>query len=202
MPGTFEFAEKVITLSDLQVAPYNITANTYGAPVALAGGQTLDVEFQADTDELRVYGVIGALLRVTTGAALTLSEGGIDFSARAILTGWANSTSGTTPNQVRSSRIKAGGANQLPYFGVIGTGSTDDGGLMVVGLRCCKLDAIPKMTLDGQENKFNVSESSGMAIPVAISNVLDMGTVKGYETASGYTAPTDGATFLSFFATS
>ena len=200
MPGTFQFAEVSYTLTDCIVAAYNKTANTYSTVDSLASGHMVDIEFESDNDTLAGYGVNTALLSVVKGANLTFGAGGMDMSVMAIVSGWSNTTSGTTPNQVRKTRLVAGGAG-LPYFGLIGVAATDDGGRAVVGLRCCKLDTWPKFTMDGKENKFNVSETSGKAIPVAISTILDVGSVKFYETTSDWTAPTDAAGFLAFFLT-
>lgn len=201
MPSNFEFAEVSYTLTDVIVAAYNKTAGTYSTVGSLASGHIVEVEFEADNDTLVGYGVNTALLSVIKGANLTFGAGGFDMSVMAIVSGWANSTSGTTPNQVRKTRLVAGGAG-LPYFGLIGVAATDDGGAAVIGLRCCKLDAWPKWTMDGRENKFNVSETGGKAIPVTVSSALDIGTIKTYETASDFTAPTDASTFLAFFAAS
>lgn len=198
MPGTFEFAEVSYTLTDCIVAAYNKTANTYGVPAALASGQIVEIEAEADNDELRGYGKKTAKLSVITGAKIKFGAGGIDSNVMAIVGGITNSTSGTTPNQVRVQKWGAGGAG-LPYWGLIGTAATDDGGLKIVGLQCCKLDTFPKFTLDGKENKFNVSETDGSAIPIDISSVSYLMVTRDVETASGWVAPLVGANFLNFF---
>ena len=71
--------------------------------------------------------------------------------------------------------------------------------LKIVGLQCCKLDTYPKFTLDGNENKFNLSETDGYAVPVDISSVSYLMVTKDVETASGWVAPLVGANFLNFF---
>lgn len=194
MPGTSEFAEIAYTLSDCIVASYNPTANTYGTPAALAHGQMVEVEPEADQDKLRSYGAYARGLSVMIGAKLKVKHGGIDFNVLAIWTGMSNYTSGLTPNQVRTSDVDAGGAG-MGRFGLIGVAETDDGGRIAVGLRNCLLDAFPKWTLDGESNKFFIGDMSGYAF--AVSGLLIR--AKTYETASGWTAPTTGADFLSFF---
>lgn len=198
MPGTSEFAEISYTLTDCIVAAYNKTANTYGVPAALANGQLVEIEPEADNDEMRGYGKKTALLSVVTSAKIKISAGGVDSNVIAILNGSTNATSGTTPNQVRTMKFPAGGAG-LPYFGLIGTAATDDGGLKIVGLQCCKMDTHVKYTVDGKENKFNVSETDGKAIPIDISSVSYLLVTKDVETASAWVAPLVGANFLNFF---
>ena len=194
MPGTSEFAEIAYTLTDCVVAAYNPTANTYGTPAALAHGQVVEVEPEADQDKLRSYGAYARGLSVLIGAKLKVKHGGIDFSVLAILTGMSNYTSGLTPNQVRTSDVDAGGQG-LPRFGLLGVAATDDGGNLVVGLRNCLLDMFPKWTLDGEANKFFIGDTSGYAF--AVSGMLIR--AKAHETASLWTAPTTGADFLAFF---
>lgn len=198
MPGSTEFAEISYTLTDCIVAAYNKTANTYGVPAALANGQIVEIEAEADNDQLRGYGKKTALLSVAVGAKIKVGAGGVDSNVVAIWSGSTNATSGTTPNQVRTMKFPAGGAG-LPYWGIIGTAATDDGGLKIIGLQCCKLDTHPKYTLDGKENKFNVSETDGYAIPIDISSVSYLMVVKDVETASAWVAPLVGANFLNFF---
>ena len=127
MPGTHSFGEVSYTLTDLLVARYDFTAGTYGTPVALADGQMLKIEHEADNDQLRGYGQKTRLLTVTVGAKITLGQGGVDMAAMVIIAGVSTATSGTAPNRVRSVDFPAGGAG-LPYWGVIGVAATDDGG--------------------------------------------------------------------------
>lgn len=189
-----EFAEISYTLTGLVIASYNKTTDVYGTPATLENGQMAEVEPEADNDQLRGYGVKVALLSVMVGAKVMLGAGGADFSVLAILSGSSNYTSGLTPNQVRTTDIVFGGGG-LPYFGMLGKSPTDDGGLMVLGLRCVKLDAFPKWTLDGQANKFNLSENGGYAIPINQRCVR----IKTYETASLWTDPANGTDFKNFF---
>ena len=198
MPGVFEFGEVNYTLSDLIVAAYNKTANTYGTPATMASGQTLEVDSEHDTDKLQGYGVTTGLLSVARGAKLKFGGGGVDTDVMALISGISNYTSGLTPNQMRRSRFPAGGAG-LPYFGCIGVGPTDDGGILAVGLQACKLDKFPPFKFDGKTNKFNMWECDGYAMPILISGSYFLHCARYYETASQWVAPTTGANFLAFF---
>jgi hypothetical protein len=198
MPGTSEFAEVSYTLSDLVVAAYDITANTYGTPISAAIGQSLEVDAEHDTDKLQGYGVTMRLLSVPRGAKIKLGMGGVDFDFLAAVAGISNYLSNLSPNQQGRSRFPAGGSG-LPYFGAIGVSATDDGGLAAIGLQACKLDKYPTWTADGKTNKFNMSEVNGYAVPVAIGGSLYLHTVRRYQQASLWTPPTTGAEFLAFF---
>lgn len=198
MPGTHEFAEVSFTLSDLIVMKYNITTGGFiGAPVSLADGQLLEIDPEADTDKQRGYGAIKRTLSVTIGAKIKLAAGGVDIDAAAIIYGLLTQSSGADPNQVRTADVGAGGSG-LPYWSVIGVSPTDDGGVAVVGLKANKLDKVPKWTLDGKANKFNMSEADGYSIPVD-TNVNRFFRVKFYQTASDWSAPTNGTQFSAFF---
>lgn len=198
MPGVPEFAEISYVLTDCIVAAYNKPANTYSTPEALANGQKVVIEPEADNDKLRGYGAYTAGLSVVTGAKVTVGYGGVDINVMSIMAGMSDTSSGTAPNRVRVNRWAAGGSG-LPYFGLIGTAATDDGGLLVVGCQAVKLNTFPTYTLDGSENKFNVNETDGYAFPVAISGTSYVMVTRLIETASTWVAPTTGATFLSFF---
>lgn len=196
MPGTHSFGEISYTLTDLLVARYDFTAGTYGTPVALADGQMMAVEPEADTDQLRGYGQKTRVLSVPVGAKITLGQGGVDIAALVVIAGVSTQTSGTTPNRVRTVDMTAGGSG-LPYFGVIGVVATDDGGYAVIGLQAVKLDTFPKFTISGTENKFNLSETAGYAVPVSSK----LQRIKFFESAAGWTAPASGANFAAFFST-
>lgn len=190
-----QFAEVSYTLTDLIVAAYNINDGSYGTPARFADGQLLVSEPEADTDKLRGYGQYTRGLTVPIGARTQLKGGGVDFDVLAIIAAANIESSGSAPNRVRTVRFPVGGSG-LPYFGVIGVSATDDGGVAVIGLEAVKLDTVPKYTMDGEANKFNIFETAGYAFPQT-AGVLE--TLKTYETASDWTRPVDGAAFKAFF---
>lgn len=199
MPGTFQFAELNYNISDVYINAYNITANTYSATVDnLASPGDIMFDPDHDTDKLLGAGVTTRMISVQKGAKLTWSGGGLDRSVLATITGNTFSTSGLTPNQITTSKSTAGGAG-MPYFGVICTGPTDDGGLLACGVQCVKLDKEPSVKFTGTESKYNTWECEGYAIPIVISSAYKLLVRKFYETAADFTAPTNAATFLSFF---
>ena len=194
MPGTKQFAYVSYTLTDCLVARYDIVANTYSNPQYLYSGQTVVVEPEADNDELRGYGVKTALLSVITGGKISVGAGGIDFNALQEMCGSSNATSGSAPSQFRHTTFSAGGGG-LPYFGLIGLAATDDGGYDMIGVPCAKLDTFPKISADGKENKFNMSETSGKFIPISGTAFY----IKGFQASSGWVAPITGTQFKALF---
>lgn len=191
-----EFGEIILGLRGLLVCKFNINAGSFEGGVAnLDSDQMLTVESEGDTDELRDSGKIARLLAVMTKANITITQGGIDFSALAVLTGASTETSGSTPNRRRRMKLKAG--NNLPYFGIIGEAYTDDGGVVPVGLKVCKLNKYPTITMDGTENKFQISEMEGTAICAPDDD--DLIYIETQETLANWTRPTDATEFGAFF---
>lgn len=198
MPGTFEFGEKIYTLTDIFASRYDITGNTYNVVQTCAAAQQIKVEAEADNDKLSGSGAYLALLSVIRGAKVNFGQGAIDRSVFTEITGASNATSNSAPSQIARMRLQAGGSG-LPYFGIIGTGPTDDGGLFAVGLQCVKLDTFPAFTLDGKTNKFNMAETGGYAVAVLVSGSNDLIHTKVYQLASSFVAPASAANFLAFF---
>lgn len=191
-----EFGEVFYSLVEVIIADYN--SGSYDTPQSLDKDQKVDVEFTADNDELRDSGAIVDFLSVVTSGTFNVGMGGVDHSVLAIMTGTSTSTSGTTPNQVRTHDFKGGAANALPYFGLIGVGIDTTGGYVAVGCPKVKLDTFPNFSLDGTANAFVISETGGkIAADSTLSNMIVR--VRSYETLTDYTTPADAAAFLAFF---
>lgn len=195
MAGEREFGELAYTLTSLIVAAYNPVANTYSTPEVVADGQMLVGEPEADTDKLRGYGVYTAGLAVAIGAKISLKAGGVDYSAFTIMTGITNAVTGVSGSQIRRAKYIAGG-NGLPYFGVIGVGAIDGGGVAVIGFPKVKLDTYPKFELNGESNKFNISETAGYGFTVQGTNYFFV--TEQHETVATWTPPATGANFKTF----
>ena len=190
-----EFAEVSFSLKEILLMRYNINTGAYtGTVVSMDSDQMLTIETEADTDDLYDSGVATRGLTVVKRANFTLGAGGYDVTALSVLTGAASSTSGTTPNQIATMKHSLGGAG-LPYFGLIGTAPTDDGGIFMVGLKICKLNAVPGVEWDGKESKFSVSEVEGRAFGDSSLNYF---WTRRFETAANWDTlrPTTAATFL------
>jgi hypothetical protein len=192
MAGEREFGELAYTLTSLLVASYNPITALYGVPEVVADGQMLVGEAEADTDKLTGYGVYTAGLTVAKGAKVSVKAGGIDFSALTVMTGIINAVTGASGSQKRRAKYKAGG-NGLPYFGIIGVGAVDGGGVAVVGFPKVKLDTYPKYELNGETNKFNISETAGYAFTVQGTDYFFV--TEQHETIATWTPPATGAEF-------
>ena len=187
-----DFGEVMYTLTSLIVAAYNPTANTYGTPEMIADGQMLGVEPEADNDKLRGYGQNRRGLSVVIGAKVSFKAGGIDFSALSLMCNVVNTTTGASGSQVRRTPM-VGGGNGLPYFGAIGVGAVDGGGVAVIGVPMIKLDTYPKYELNGETNKFILWETAGYAfIPSGLTYPY---VLEEHETAATWVPPTTGSAF-------
>lgn len=195
MAGERQFGELAYTLKSLIVASYNPVTDTYGTPEVVADGQLIVGEPESDTDKLRGYGVYTAGLSVAIGAKVSFKAGGIDFSALQIITGITNSVSGASGSQIRRAKFTAGG-NGLPYFGVIGVGAIDGGGVAVIGFPKVMLDMYPKYELNGETNKFNIWETAGYAFTPQGSTFFYV--LEQHETSATWEAPADGTEFKAF----
>jgi hypothetical protein len=158
---TFETGvpQSIYTITDLRVARWDGTQ--YGTVVALAEGQTLQFEPQADTDEKKSYGLIRRLLTVITHVNFTIGIGLVQADAIWSMTGVTQSVSGSGASLTQRLRLDAGGSG-LPYFGVLGNFASDDLGDVIMGLPLCKLDTSP--SLSSEQNQFILPESSGKGI--------------------------------------
>jgi hypothetical protein len=151
--------QSIYTLTDLRVARWD--GATYGTPISLAEGQTLEFEPQADTDEKKSYGRMTRLLSVFTHVNITIGVGLIQANAWWVMVGLEQAETGDSGDKIQSLGVDAGGAG-LPYFGVVGNFASDDAGDVVIGIPRVKLDAPP--SLSSEQNQFILPESSAKGI--------------------------------------
>lgn len=179
------------TLQSLQIASFDITADTYGIPYDLDADQIMEIDPQADTDMMRDSGSVTRLLTVLTHANFTITQGGMDLLALGTM---VNGVSGQSYFEPEA------GKGGLKYFGVMGVASLDNDGVIVGGLRACKLDTAPMLKMDGQANKFSVSDMKGKAIAVTANSVNRIYRFKRYASAAAWEAakPTDGTSFATW----
>lgn len=179
------------TLQGIQIASYDISADTYGTPYDLDADQIMDIDPQADTDQMRDSGMITRLLTVITHANFSITQGGIDFMALGTLTNGVSGQSYWEPEA---------GKTGLKYFGVLGVASLDNDGVVVAGLRACKLDTAPMVKFDGQSNKFSVGDMKGKAIAVTTSSVNRIFRFKRYASIAAWEAvkPANGTDFATW----
>lgn len=199
MPGTFSFGEVMFNVDTAYIMAYSKSANTYSGTIdELASPQEITFEPDMSTDVLMGAGYNQEALAVMKGAKMTVRAGGFDRSIFVTMTGNTDTTAGTTPNQTSVIKELAGGGG-MSYFGLIAVGRTTNGGKLVCGIQCCQLDSPPKITLLGEDVQFSEWEAGGSALPVTISSNPRLRVMRTFETASDFTAPTNAATFLSYF---
>ena len=179
------------TLHSVLIASYDIGADTYGTPYDLDADQIVELDPQADTDQMRDSGAITRLLSVMTHANFTITQGGMDMMLLGIITNGASGQSYWEPEA---------GLDGLKYFGFIGVASIDNGGVVVCGVRAGKLDTAPMIKFDGQTNKFSVADMKGKAIAVKTSGRNRVFRLKRYASLDAWEAvkPTDGTAFATF----
>lgn len=186
-----EYGEVIYNISAMYVAALQAD-DTFGTPAHIDYGQELVWEFEADTDELSGYGLTVELLAVIRKAMTTLKQGSFSSDARTILTGISQNTSGSTPNQVTTMDVTAGGRG-LPYFGIVFQGESVLGNV-IGGAPKCMLETFPKLGVS--ENKFTIHEAKLNAIAPS-TTIRKPFRLKRYETAG--TIPSDASGFDTFF---
>lgn len=157
--------QSIYTISDLRVARWD--GSNYGTVVAMAEGQMLQFDPQADTDEKKSFGRIRRLLTVLTHINFNIGVGLVQADAIWVMTGIAQSVSGSGASLTQRLRFDSGGSG-LPYFGVVGNFASDDLGDVVMGIPLCKLDAPPSLSSD--QNKFILPDSKGKGIANSASS--------------------------------
>lgn len=199
MPGVFSFAEVMFNVDTAYLMAYSKSANTYSGTIdELASPQEITFDPDMSNDVLMGAGYNQESLAVMKGAKMKVKAGGFDRSIYMAMSGNADTVTGVTPNQISVIKELAGG-NGLTYFGLIGVGRTTNGGALAIGVQCCQLSKPPKISLMGEDVKFSMWEAEGDALPVVISSSPRLRVMRSYETFSGFTPPTNAATFLSYF---
>lgn len=180
------------------IMAYSKSANTYSGTIQeLASPQEITFEPDMSTDVLMGAGINQEALAVMKGAKMHVKAGGFDRSVYIAMTGNTDTITSTTPTQVSVIKELAGGAG-MGYFGLIAVGSTTNAGTLVCGVQCCQLSSPPKLSFMGEDVKFSMWEADGSALPVVISSSSRLRVIRSYET-TGFTAPTDAASFLAYF---
>lgn len=199
MTGAFVFGEIMFNINTAYIMAYNKVTNTYSgsAPEELAVPQEITFDLDVSTDTLMGNGINQEALAVVKGAKLHIKAGGIDRSVYAVMSGNTDTVASTTPTQTSVIKELAGGAG-MGYFGLIAVGYTTNGGTLVCGSQCCQLSSPPKISFMGEDVKFSQWEADGVALPITISSFPRLRVLRTFET-TGFSAPTNAATFLSYF---
>lgn len=198
MAGTFSFAEVLFNIDTAYVMAYSKSANTYSGTIdELASPQEITFEPDMSTDTLMGAGYNQEALAVMKGAKMNIKAGGFDRSIYATMSGNTDTIAGITPTQTSVIKELAGGAG-MGYFGLIAVGRATNSGTLVCGVQCCILNSPPKLSFMGEDVEFSQWEAEGAALPVIIASFPRLRVLRTFET-TGFTAPTNAATFLSYF---
>lgn len=146
-------------LRDVKVAA--LTVETPGTSVDLPNSRTLSFSEAEDFEELRGDDGLVAVHGKGPSVNWTLENGGYSFEAVAIMYGGTVTTTGTTPNQIKTFRKL--GTDQRPYFHIEGQAISDSGGdFHVVLYRARCTGELSGSMADGA---FWLTGASGRALP-------------------------------------
>lgn len=155
-------------LRDVKLRPID-AAGVVGASVDLPASRTFSFSEAEDFEELRGDDRVIAIRGKGPKVEWELESGGISLEAYQIMAGGTLSTSGVTPNVVKS--FKKLDTDARPYFQVEGQAISDSGGdFHVVLFRCRASDSLEGELSDGQ---FWLTSGSGEAIGNAASELYE-----------------------------
>jgi hypothetical protein len=166
-------------LRDVKVATLD-AAGVKGTLVDLPNAQTFEFQEATETQELRGDDVVVASRTTVSGVEWTLDSGGISFEAYVVIAGGAISSTGVTPNVVKS-WIRMG-TDSYPDFYLEGQAISESGGDHHTIVHRAKANQISGSHTD-QEFWVSHSEGTGIATLTA-ADVGKVWTMKANETAT------------------
>ena len=160
-------------MRDIKLTP--ITANvaagiTYGTMVDLPASRTLSWSQSEDFEQLRGDDTVVAERGNGPLIEWELEGGGISLDAKAVLDGSVNTTSGVSPNAVKTNAML--GTTAKPYFRIDGMAINDNGGDTKVILYRCK--ATGGVEGEFSEGSFTLTSASGNGYPNADDKLMDI----------------------------
>lgn len=172
-------------MRDIKLTP--ITANlpagvTYGTFVDLPASRTLSWSQDEDYEQLRGDDTVVAERGNGPLISWELEGGGISLDAKAVMDGSINTSSGVSPNVVKSNALK--GTTAKPYFRIDGQAINDNGGDTKVILYRCK--ATGGVEGEFSEGSFTLTNASGNGYPNADDKLMD---IVHYETSAAIAQP-------------
>jgi hypothetical protein len=155
-------------MRDIKLRPID-AAGTVGASTDLPAARTLSFSEAEDFEELRGDDQVVAIRGKGPSVEWELESGGISLDAYKIMAGGTNTTTGVTPNLVKTFNKKTTDAR--PYFQPEGQAISDSGGDFHVKLYKCRAsDSLEGELSDGQ---FWLTSASGAAIGDGSNNLYD-----------------------------
>lgn len=149
-------------LNDVKVAAYTAT-NSYGTAADVYSVQALNTTLRMVQAELTGDDKITAIASRPIAGQAVLRLGGISLAALEIMTGNSATSSIASPNNVKNFRIS--GAEDLPYFGLIGKAlGADSSGQVEVWLPKCKIMSDINL-IQLEYGTFSINEITVMLVP-------------------------------------
>jgi len=168
-------------LRDVKLFPIDLADYSIGVGVDLPVAQTFSFSDTEDFETLKGDDTTVASRGQGPSVEWELDSGGIPFEAYKIMAGGAISTSGTTPNQIKTFTKMA--TDSRPYFQVEGQAISDSGG----DVHCIVYRCIADDSLEGEfgNGAFFVTQASGHGYGDILGNAP---TGKLYEFVQNETA--------------
>lgn len=159
MPTSLPFG-----LREIKLIPYTDAAATIlGTAVKLPNSRTLSFAEAEEFEDLRGDDELVASHGSGPNVEWELEGGGVSFEAVAVMYGGVVSTTGVTPNQVKTITKYSGTTyqqSQRPYFRIMGRSISDSGGdFWCLIYRCKATDNLEGEMADGQ---FFLTGASGL----------------------------------------
>lgn len=169
-------------LRDVKLTPIS-SAGALGTMVDLPAARTLTWSESEDFETLRGDDQVQAEHGNGAMVSWDLEQGGISLAAYAVIAGGTVTSTGTTPNVVKTYQKNVFDAR--PYFRIDGQAINDNGGDTHVIIHKCK--ATGDIGGEFAEGGFNVTKASGSGNPNASGDLYD---VVQNETAADIVQPT------------
>ena len=156
-------------LRDVKITPYtDAGATTLGTGVDLPYGRTFSFTEAEEFSELRGDDKVVTTRGRGPQVEWELESGGISLEAYAAIAGGTITSSGTTPNQVKS--LKKKDTDTRPFFKVEGQAISDSGGDFHVVLYRCRVTG--ELAGELSDGEFWVSSAKGVALGSNVSGSI------------------------------
>lgn len=187
-----DYANEIYNPTSAYVARL-LSDGSYGTPVYIAKLEKIGWSFEADTDEIKAYGMITDGLTIPTKATGTIDIAHMNIEALTVMTEHDTYEYDTTPNRRTRTVVFAGGAG-LPYFAIIAAFAAQNGANMIGGFAKAMLTTYPAFDIDQNQFRRASTEFNAYAPDVANRRLYAQ---DNYETAGGI--PTTAEGFATFF---
>lgn len=164
-------------MSDLNIRGYSyglreimLVSMDEGTKLKLNAAMRLEVTERHISDNLKGNDVIVSVVDFLEGVDWSLSDGGLNLDALAMLTGETPTTTGTTPN--RQYGMIRQGASTAPYIQIWGRSVGDAGDSVYVKIKRAKITELAYGPFENET--FLVTECSGIGIANDSNEVVEI----------------------------